>query len=153
MTDELEELKWGEQPPPRPHELTQHHSKKRGIPMSKAWHLLQLAFYIVRAFGFNIAVALDLLLSALTLGDPRETVSSRLGKSELLGNFWGSIGAKIVDVVFLVLFSDPNHCYNAIQKRKGHGAISEVITRYQRGETQLWSFDDHYTQAEFAERH
>lgn len=98
----------------------------------------KLAVLLVRAYAFNLAVALDILVNAIAGGDPGETVSSRLGKGDLKGQPVHTALSFVVDLLFLVLFGQIDHCHKAIQHDEGWGAISNVIDRYRRGEKQLW---------------
>lgn len=66
----------------------------------------------------NILYALDLLLNALTFGDPEETVSSRIGKKMAKGK-----KCHICMALCWVLDKiDPRHCANSINPRQGHGS-------------------------------
>lgn len=72
----------------------------------------------LRAWLWNIFIGIDQLLNALALGDPDETLSSRMGKAirsnrcvlcrvlcRLIGKF------------------DPNHCHKSIEADEGKDAI------------------------------
>lgn len=103
------------------------------------WRRLKLASLILRAYIFNILVGLDLLANAIIGGDPGETISSRAGKGKLKGQPVHTFLAGVIDILFEMLFSQENHCVNAIQHDEGQGAISRVIDRYRQGKKQLWS--------------
>lgn len=59
---------------------------------------------------FNVALALDLLASALTGGMPGETLSGRAGTARRQGKLRGRIFAPIIDF----LACNPLHCAEAI---------------------------------------
>lgn len=71
----------------------------------------------------NILYSLDLMANAVTLGDPREPISSVLGKMRRDGTcklcvaFCG---------VLSVLFIEPNHCLNSIHDHLGRGTDNDM---------------------------
>ena len=65
----------------------------------------------MRTYLFNVALALDLLGSALTGGMPGETLSGRAGAAQAQGKLRGRILAPIID--FIMCKKD--HCKDAIQ--------------------------------------
>lgn len=64
----------------------------------------------MKAYFFNVLLALDLLGSALTGGMPGETLSGRAGTAERQGKLRGRIFAPAIDW----LFGNPRHCDQAI---------------------------------------
>lgn len=106
--------------------------------MNELWRFIKFCFLILRAYVFNVLLALDLLLNAVIGGDPRETVSSRLGKGALAKKPVHIVGAKVVNFIFKLLFNQKDHCFDAIEPSNGKGAISEVIDRYKAGEGKIW---------------
>lgn len=78
----------------------------------------------LKAFGKwlqNILLAIDLLANAILLGDPRETISSRIGKkfarNECKLCRW--ICKYILDPI------DPRHCQDAVDWTEGRGSDSD----------------------------
>jgi hypothetical protein len=71
-------------------------------------------------YGFNILIALSQLGSALTGGDPDETISSRLGKlKRSRGGIipWTRPVSRLLDRI--LEFIDPNHTLDAIEDDEG----------------------------------
>jgi hypothetical protein len=64
----------------------------------------------MKAYLFNVALALDVLASALTGGKPGETLSGRAGTAQRAGKLRGRIFAPIINFIML----NPNHCAQAI---------------------------------------
>ena len=72
----------------------------------------------------GVARDADLEVSALTLGDASETISSRLGKAGRgdFGPFWACITwplRRVVNTVAWLLGGAPDHCAWAIDDSKG----------------------------------
>jgi hypothetical protein len=65
----------------------------------------------------NVLKALDQLLNALLLGDPRETISSRADKAMREGKTWGCILCKFLSKI------QSQHCQKSIEPDAGHDAI------------------------------
>jgi len=65
----------------------------------------------MKSYLFNVALALDLLGSALTGGMPGETLSGRAGTAQREGKLRGKIFAPIID---FIMGNNPNHCSGAI---------------------------------------
>ncbi len=71
----------------------------------------------------NILYSLDLMSNALTLGDPREPISSVLGKMRRDGTcklcmvFCGALS---------IVFIEPNHCINSIHENLGRGTNNDM---------------------------
>ena len=73
-------------------------------------------------YGFNIAVSIDQLGNVIMLGDPDETISSRLGRAILSGRpkwFVPSFAA-LVDFIFYKLDNQESHCLNSIEHEKAY---------------------------------
>lgn len=68
-------------------------------------------------FLWNVILLIDLLLNTLLLGDPSETVSSRLGRALKSGKpiLFALILAWIVDFIFYRFFGDENHSLKNIE--------------------------------------
>ncbi|SNZ20959.1 hypothetical protein [Cohaesibacter gelatinilyticus] len=82
---------------------------------------------MIRRYILNILIAIDQLFSAIAFGDPDETISSRLGKSQRgdHGPFWKHVWWPVrltVDGLFY-LVGEPNHCIRSIEKDEGQNAI------------------------------
>lgn len=65
----------------------------------------------MKTYLFNIALALDLLASAILGGMPGETMSGRAGAAQAQGMLRGKILAPIINFIM----RNPNHCKNAVQ--------------------------------------
>jgi hypothetical protein len=69
----------------------------------------------------NLAIAVDILLSAVLAGDPGETLSGRAGSALLEGKLRGKIFAPIIDVTMHLLHLYPRwrgHCADAVANDK-----------------------------------
>lgn len=64
----------------------------------------------MKSYLFNLALALDLLGSAILRGMPGETLSGRAGTAQREGKLRGRILAPIIDFIM----RDPAHCDQAI---------------------------------------
>ncbi|MEI7607398.1 MAG: hypothetical protein WCJ64_08425 [Rhodospirillaceae bacterium] len=76
------------------------------------------------AWLYAVAVGADREASAITLGDPRETISSRLGKAGRgdYGRFWWIVTwplRRIVNTVAWVCAGQADHCTWAIDDTLG----------------------------------
>ena len=65
---------------------------------------------VICVWLYNLARWLDQGLNALTGGDPRQTLSSRLGRAELAGVAWAVAACRVLGWVF----RDPLHCAGAV---------------------------------------
>ena len=61
----------------------------------------------MKQYLWNLIIALDQLGNALLGGDPDETISARLGRSQLRGSRYGHWLAVLLDKI------DPGHCRRA----------------------------------------
>lgn len=61
--------------------------------------------YIVR-----LLIALDQLGNAVLLGNPDETISSRVGRHAVAGKRWALACEWIIDRLFFALTGEWNHC-------------------------------------------
>lgn len=102
------------------------------------FYACKLLFTVLRLYLFNLFVAVDQLANTIIGGDPGETISSRLGKGKLARKPVHAFLAKVVNLIFEIIFRQQDHCTWSIQKDEGKNSISEVINRYRRGEAQLW---------------
>lgn len=69
------------------------------------------ALYKIKAYIYNVLITLDQLINSLLLGDPDETLSSRLGR--VFPDSW------IVWFVDQLFFWQSNHCHKAIESQEG----------------------------------
>jgi hypothetical protein len=69
------------------------------------------------AYSSNILYAVDLLASALTGGDARETISSRAGKGAAEGKLGGRLLCRFLS------WLDPGHCQRAVHEELGGRAL------------------------------
>lgn len=65
-------------------------------------------------YVLNILIALDQLANALLLGDPDETISSRMGKYAERGRGW--VPCQLCKLINLF---DKDHCKNSIELDEG----------------------------------
>lgn len=67
-------------------------------------------------YFFNILIAIDQLFNVLLLGDPDETISSRMGKYVARGRgFIPCLICKLLDVIL----REKDHCKNSIELDEG----------------------------------
>lgn len=78
----------------------------------------------MKKYIFNILISIDQLVNAIFLGDPDETISSRLGKW-LDMDGWRSHAAKCL-CYFLHLL-DPDHCQKSVEQDEGNDALARGI--------------------------
>ena len=65
-------------------------------------------------YAWNILIALDVLLNAILLGDPNETISSRAARAMRRDQpWWACWVCTLTDLV------DPDHCPKAIEPDEG----------------------------------
>jgi hypothetical protein len=70
-------------------------------------------------YGLNVLLGLDYFASSLLLGDPRESISSRLGKAQRDGRPWACVLCRALDAI------SPNHCADSIDATVGDLKIAE----------------------------
>ncbi len=77
----------------------------------------------MKGYLFNIALALDILGSAILGGMPGETMSGRAGTAQREGALRGRILAPVINFIM----RDPNHCQEAIagDMRRAAAVISD----------------------------
>lgn len=75
-----------------------------------------MIWHLIKRYVRNVAVAVDQLLSALTGGDPDETISSRLGKAQRRGQPFACIACRLLDLI------QRNHCARSIEDDEGDKA-------------------------------
>ena len=69
-----------------------------------------------KRYLLNVWSAFDQLTNALLLGDPQETLSSRMGKRARSGQAFPLCFCRFLS------FFNPNHCEKAINDREGAGS-------------------------------
>jgi hypothetical protein len=67
----------------------------------------------MRAYLFEVLIALDQLLNALLGGCADETLSSRAAKARQSGMLWGCVLCRILDAI------DRDHCAKSIEHDEG----------------------------------
>jgi len=72
-------------------------------------------------YARNLLYAIDLLFNALTAGDPRETMSSRMGKAKRDRN------SRLAHFLCGLLHVDPFHCLDAINDDLGSRALTCAV--------------------------
>jgi len=81
----------------------------------------------IKKYFWNVLIGIDQLANAVLLGDPDETISSRLGKWLLLSK--SSWRYKIARPLCRVLhIADPNHCNTSIEEDEGKDAVNKIET-------------------------
>jgi len=84
---------------------------------------------LIGRYIVNILLSLDQLLNSILLGDPQESVSSRLGRIKVK---WGGtiprfrIAARITDKILDRI--DPGHTIDAIQEGEGSDGLVDKPT-------------------------
>jgi hypothetical protein len=68
-------------------------------------------------YVWNLLIALDQLMNAILLGDPRETISSRADKARAEGKKWGCILCKLLDKI------QTGHCASSLEPDVGSKAV------------------------------
>ena len=71
----------------------------------------------IHSYILNIAIALDVLASAVLAGQPGETLSGRAGTAEAEGKLRGKIFAPLIDALMHLLRLFPTwrgHCAQAV---------------------------------------
>jgi hypothetical protein len=68
---------------------------------------------MVKRYIWNVLISLDQLANTLLMGDPDETLSSRMGKRARQGDRFAVCFCRVLDVV------DPNHCEKSIEYDEG----------------------------------
>lgn len=81
----------------------------------------------MRRYFLNLLIAIDQLFSAIAFGDPDETISSRLGKTQRgdFGPVWFAVWwplRLLVDLIFFP-FDGWGHCRKSIEEDEGDEAI------------------------------
>lgn len=72
----------------------------------------------MRAYFWNLLIAIDQLINTLFGGDPDETISSRAGKYAADRRGWfPCVLCKLLDKI------DPNHCAKSIETDEGERAL------------------------------
>ncbi len=77
---------------------------------------------------YAAVLALDLLLSALTGGEPLETCSARFAQGRLEGKPFGTFCANLTDTVALKVFSQPDHCNRALAAYQARNAVAPAYS-------------------------
>ena len=85
--------------------------------------MLKKAWYYVRSYVFNVALALDRLLNAILLGDPEETVSHRLARYLVRSRNPSALALTLAWVLELI---DPGH----LQRVYKHDADGKELWRW-----------------------
>lgn len=79
---------------------------------------------MIGRYSYNLLIALDQFGNVLIGGDPDETISSRLGKSQRgdYGPLWVTRMrpfSRIVDGFFFYVFGQKDHCKFSIEEDEG----------------------------------
>lgn len=80
-------------------------------------------------YWYNLLYVLDVFINALLGGDRRETISSRLGKGKLAGKPVHTALSYPVDLLFLILAGEKNHCEENIMILDDFYAVSSTWER------------------------
>ena len=78
-------------------------------------------FVYLKVYLLNLIYVLDLVLNTIFLGDPDETISSRIGKKNRDGRDCRvcQFICKLLDLI------DPRHCQDAIKHHEGRGSADD----------------------------
>lgn len=68
----------------------------------------------MKRYFWNILIAIDQMVNTLLLGDPDETISSRMGKRARKGDRLGISICRFLNLL------DKGHCEKSIEKDEGH---------------------------------
>lgn len=74
-------------------------------------------------WAFNFWVSVDQLVNSLTLGDPDETISSRVGKWSVAEDPGMVRRATSGTLCFFLDLVDEDHCANSIEHDEGKNAV------------------------------
>ncbi len=69
----------------------------------------------MKRYLLGLLIAIDQGWNAVLLGNPDETISSRVGKAALEGKRWALIARAVIDWLFLSLAGQSNHCAESIE--------------------------------------
>ncbi|MCA9367008.1 hypothetical protein KC887_01945 [Candidatus Kaiserbacteria bacterium] len=81
-------------------------------------------------YWFNLLYIIDVAANTLIGGDRRETISSRLGKGKRAGKPVHTALSYLVDLLFLILTFERNHCVVNIQRLDDYYAVSSTWDRH-----------------------
>ena len=74
----------------------------------------------LKRYALNVLVGIDQTWNAALGGDPDETISSRVGKASLRGEWFAQqIAEPVIDWLFLVLTGQTGHCRSCIEWDEG----------------------------------
>jgi len=76
---------------------------------------------MIKKYIRNILISIDQFVNTIFLGDPDETISSRLGK-----HYRESWMERIVDWMFQWQHKPDGHCENSEEKDEGSDAITKL---------------------------
>jgi hypothetical protein len=74
-------------------------------------------------WAYNVLLGVDLFINAVMMGDPRETISSRLGKWQQ-GSHWTR--RQIADVlcpITSVIMAEYDHCQKSVDREHGRDSV------------------------------
>jgi hypothetical protein len=74
----------------------------------------------LKQYLWNLLLWADQGLNTLLGGDPDETLSSRSGKAQAKGIWWGCCFCRLLDIF------DKDHCKNNIELDEGSNAVFPV---------------------------
>lgn len=69
-------------------------------------------------WAYNVLLSADFFANALMMGDPRESISSRLGKWQQMGGWRGDIADAICPPLDLLML-ERDHCRQSIDRSVG----------------------------------
>ena len=69
-------------------------------------------------WAYNVLLSADFFANALMMGDPRESISSRLGKWQQMGGWRGSVADALCPGLS-VLMLERDHCRRSIDRTAG----------------------------------
>jgi hypothetical protein len=77
---------------------------------------------VIGAYLYNLARWVDQGANALAGGDPRQTLSGRLGRAEFSGVDWAAAACRVIGF----FWRDPKHCLGAIRKDDGSFEVLDI---------------------------
>jgi hypothetical protein len=78
-----------------------------------------VSFALSPTWTWNVFISLDQFANTLLMGDPDETISSRLGKWKVIDPVRGYVATVICGFLDIIDF---NHCENSIEDDEGKDA-------------------------------
>lgn len=91
--------------------------------------LIDALLVTLKQYIRNILYSGDIFINSFIGGDPRETISSRLGKGKKQGKLGHTILAFLVDVLMFPFDGEWSHCVRNIQRVKDRYSVSTTFKK------------------------